>query len=170
MLQRQKVSPSVTGLRTPRSRQFVLILAAVLTARLGSVGSYVSTPAEVGHLLQSSVSEFPLEQLVDVGGQEVADLQTETCQNWSRKHKLGRNAPHLCIQQAEVVHGLFQPALTSDLRPATLGADQLIDIALLNGRCEEHLEARLTQEAGAVRHCDDLRGNREKNISRLRAL
>lgn len=136
----------------------------------------MSTPAEVGHLLQSSVSEFPLEQLVDVSRQEVADLhrQTDTCQNWSspRRHKLGRNAPHLCIQQVEVVHGLFQPALTSDLRSATLGTDQLIDTALLNGRCEERLEARLTQEAGAVRHCDDLREiqREKKNISRLRTL
>lgn len=72
---------------------------------------------------------------MDVSRQEVADL---------------------CIQQVEVVHGLFQPALTSDLRSATLGTDQLIDTALLNSRCEERLEARLTQEAGAVRHCDDL--------------
>lgn len=28
--------------------------------------SYVGTPAEVGHLLQGSVSQLPLEQLVDL--------------------------------------------------------------------------------------------------------
>lgn len=39
--------------------------------------SYMSTPAEVGHLLQSSISEFPLKEFVDLRRQEVTDLQTQ---------------------------------------------------------------------------------------------
>lgn len=37
----------------------------------------VSTPAEVRHLLQSSISEFPLEEFVDLR-QEVTDLRSAT--------------------------------------------------------------------------------------------
>lgn len=37
----------------------------------------MGTPAEVGHLLQSSVSEFPLEEFMDLRRQEVTDLQTQ---------------------------------------------------------------------------------------------
>ena len=37
-------------------------------------GSYMGTPAEVGHLLQGSVSEFPLEELMELRRQEVTDL------------------------------------------------------------------------------------------------
>lgn len=64
--------------------------------------------------------------------------------------------PHLCVQQVVVVHGLFQPSLTFDVWTTTLRTDELINTALLNGCHEERLEARLTQEAGTVRHRDDL--------------
>lgn len=38
----------------------------------------MSTPAEVGHLLQGAVSELPLKEFVDVGRQEVTDLARKT--------------------------------------------------------------------------------------------
>lgn len=94
----------------------------------------VSTPAEVRHLLQSSISEFPLEEFVDLR-QEVTDLS---------------------VQQVEVLHGLLHPPLTAHLRSATLRTDQLIDASLFNGRREKRLETRMTQETGAVSHRDDL--------------
>lgn len=46
--------------------------------------------------------------------------------------------------------------MPSDLRLPTLRTDQLIDALLLDGRREERLKARLTQETGAVGHGDDL--------------
>lgn len=46
--------------------------------------------------------------------------------------------------------------MPSDLRLPTLRTDQLIDALLLDGRREELLKARLTQETGAVGHGDDL--------------
>lgn len=36
----------------------------------------MSTPAEVWHLLQGSISEFPLKEFVDMRWQEVTDLHT----------------------------------------------------------------------------------------------
>lgn len=56
---------------------------------LSDSGSYVSTPAEVGHLLQSSVSEFPLEQLMELSRQEVTDLHT----NKQQSEAAGRDVP-----------------------------------------------------------------------------
>lgn len=88
-------------------------------------------PAEVRHFLQSSISEFPLEEFVDFRWQEVTNL---------------------CVQQVEVFH----PSLTFDLRSTTLRTNQLIDALLFNGRREKRLKTRLTQETGAVSHGDDL--------------
>lgn len=56
------------------------------------------TPGEVLHLLQSSVSEFPLEQVMDLRGQEMTDLS---------------------VQKVEVVHS----TLTLDLWFAALRTD-----------------------------------------------
>ncbi len=36
----------------------------------------MSTPAEVWHLLQSSISEFPLEEFMNLRRQEVTNLHT----------------------------------------------------------------------------------------------
>lgn len=72
----------------------------------------MSTPAEVRHLLQSSISEFSLEEFMDLRWQEVTDLS---------------------VQQVEVVHELLHPTLTSDLRFATLWTNQLINASLFNG-------------------------------------
>lgn len=64
--------------------------------------------------------------------------------------------PHLCIQQVEVLSGVLQPSLSSNLRLTTLRTDQLIYTALLNSYREESCEAHLTQEAGTVSHGDNL--------------
>lgn len=70
-------------------------------------------------------------------------------------------SPHLSVQQVEVVHGLLHPTLASDLRSATLRTKQLVHTSLFNGRREKRLKTRLTQEAGAVSHGDDLQDGEE---------
>lgn len=62
----------------------------------------------------------------------------------------------LCVQQVEVLHGLLGAFLPSDLWLPALRTDELLDALLLDGRREETLEAALAQEAGAVRHGDNL--------------
>lgn len=62
----------------------------------------------------------------------------------------------LCVQQVKVLHRLLGAFLPSDLWLPTLRTDKLLDALLLDGGCEEPLEAALAQEAGAVRHGDDL--------------
>lgn len=132
------------------------------------------TPSEVWHLLESSISEFPLKQFVDMRRQEVANLKT------ARKHEShvsqvtfcvgGARSAHLRVQQVEVVHGLLHLSWGSDLWFATLRTNQLIDTLLFNCRREKGLKTGLTQEAGAMSHGDDLQKVQTERMKAQRRL
>lgn len=122
----------------------------------------MSTPAEVGHVLQSVVPQLPLEEFVDVWRQEVTNLRRIKQLIEHLRPERESSSPvatvnsDLCVQQVKVLHRLFSAFLPSDLWFPALRTDELLDALLLDGGCEEPLEAALAQEAGAVCHGDDL--------------
>lgn len=125
--------------------------------------TYMCTPAEVGHFLQCLVSELPLEELMDLGVQIIPDLHI---QNYSQLvifniifHMGQKNmfrAPHLCVKQTEVLHGLL-PAASLYIGKITEGTHSMYYILLLNDRGEVLLKTALTECARAVCHGDHLK-------------
>lgn len=96
----------------------------------------MSTPAEVGHVLQGVVPQLPLEEFVDVGRQEVTNLRRRKHLNEHLRLEQQLSdtvTSDLCVQKVEVLHRLLGAFLPSDLWLPALRTDELIDALLLDG-------------------------------------